>query len=253
MPKFSILTSAHLWSDLKAFQLERCVKSVENQTFTDWEMLLVDDGSPTPIRDFGNPKIRQFKLTHLERVIALNKALDESQGKWLAFLDSDDEYFSYSLELMNQMIEKNPDYKLFNCASLHVHKDWGTVIRGAFHPKEETVGHEVFGGGNIVNGTFFFHRSLYEELGCFPKGEKLWNPWDLSIYFQEEFPETKQFFMVDKENEPEKVARELGNPWGNDHASFYRYTRKYHSKAYDIPILIIHHDGREGKGHELKS
>lgn len=248
--KFSILSSAYLWNDLKQKQLERCVNSVRNNTFKDWEMIVVNDGSPKDF-DFKDKNIKVFKLPHLERVVALNKALKEAKGEWFAFLDSDDEYFSYSLDCMNQMIEKNPKYKLFNCASYHVHKDFGSRIRGPFEPKKMKVGHESFGGGNIVNGTFFFHRSLYDEMGCFPKGEKLWNPWDFSKYFQDEFPETKPYFAVVHPDHPKGAYKELGNPWGNDHASFYRYTRKYHSKSYNIPILIIHHDGREGNGHEI--
>jgi glycosyltransferase involved in cell wall biosynthesis len=37
--------------------------------------------------------------------------MKESSGDWICFLDADDEYFSYTLEIMNQMIEKNPKYK----------------------------------------------------------------------------------------------------------------------------------------------
>ena len=128
------------------------------------------------------------------------------------------------------------------------------------------VGHEVFGGGNIVNGTFVFHRSVYKDLGgyppdvvkdidctdinypAFPGQEKPYirdlhanTPYDFSAFMQLKYPEIRQYFMVDHEAEPSgKIIKELGNPWGNDYALFYQYTRKYHSKPIKEYLYKVH-------------
>jgi glycosyltransferase involved in cell wall biosynthesis len=210
--KFSVLTSAHLWNDLKKRQLARCIRSVRNQTFEDWEMIVIDDGSREKYKcEYKGIKV--FSQPHFERIIAMNKAMEKANGEWFCFLNSDDEYFSYSLELMSEMIESSKDYKLFSCASLHVRQNWGTQIRGAFEPKKEKVGHEIFGPGNIVDGTFFFHRSIYEKMGAFPPekienvdcselnygGKRnlfMVNPWDFSAAAQLEFPEIRMNFQI---------------------------------------------------------
>jgi len=272
--KFSIITTIHAWHEDKVRQLNRCLKSVANQSIQDYEHIVVDDGSTFEIDDlvksFNNTKY--IKTVHNERVVSLNKGFKEAEGKWICLLDADDEYFSYTLEIFNQMIKKNPKHKLFNGASYHVWADWSGHIRGAFHLEEEKVGHKIFGRGNIVNGTFIFHRSVYEDLGAYPGGENgvikdidctklnygkvrnlyMGSPWDFSAACQLEHPEIQELFMVNTKVEPHKIIAELGNPWGQDYFLFYKYTRKYHTKTYDIPVYIVHHDEKgKGEHHEL--
>ena len=120
------------------------------------------------------------------------------------------------------------------------------------------MGHKVFGGGNIVNGTFVFHRSVYDDLGGYPPHDikdidcseinyggkrelHMTSPYDFSAYAQIEFPEIREYFMVNHIAEPHKIIKELGNPWGNDYYLFYKYTRKYHSKPMDENWLYVVH------------
>jgi len=215
--------------------LRRAVRSVENQTLSNWEHIIVDDGSVIPISEDLGTKV--LKQPHLERIIAYNKGLREAKGKWICFLDSDDEYVSYYLEAVSAMIKKYPTAKIFNFGSIHLRENYYARTRDAFKPKKEEVGHERFGGGNIVNGTFVFHHSLYDELGAFPE---TCSPWDFSTMAQEELPELKELFMVNHKDEPKKIVRELGNPWGQDYYLFYKYTRKYHSIPFDCHLYIVH-------------
>ena len=272
--KFSIITTIHAWHEDKVRQLNRCLKSVVNQSIQDYEHIIVDDGSTFEIEDLVHSfdKAKCIKTVHNERVVALNKGFKEAQGNWICLLDADDEYFSYTLEIFSQMIKKNPKHKLFNGSSYHVWSDWSGHIRGAFNLPEKKVGHEIFGRGQIVNGTFIFNKSVYEDLGAYP-GDKngivkkvdckkinygkvrdlyMGSPWDFSAAFQLEYPEIQDLFMVNYEAEPTKVIAELGNPWGNDFALWYKYTRKYHTKTYDVPIYIVHHDEKgKGEHHEI--
>jgi len=255
--KFSVITTAHIWHKDKMRQLTRCWNSLKNQTYEDFEWVLVDDGSPDGISISPvsvEERIRIYKLPHRERIIALNHALEKAKGDWIVFLDSDDEFLPHALEAMSQMIKNNPRSKMFNYESIHVRKNYSASVRGAFKPKRKRVGHEVFGGGNIVNGTFVFSREIYDKLGAYPTEGRMWNPWDFSIKAQEEFPEIKPYFTADHPDHPEGYPRELGNPWGNDFYLFYKYTRKYKSKPYDVPLIIIHHEGKkEGERHKIDS
>ena len=65
-------------------------------------------------------------------------------------------------------------------------------------------------------------------------------PFDFAAYAQIEFPELRQFFMVDHINEPAKIIKELGNPWGQDFYIFYKYTRKYRSIPLEEYLYIVH-------------
>ncbi len=76
--------------------LRRCLDSIVAQTFTDWECILIDDGSPDnsgKICDEYAANDERFRVFHQENQgvsAARNKGLDEAKGEWITFVDSDD-------------------------------------------------------------------------------------------------------------------------------------------------------------------
>ncbi len=77
--------------------VRQCVESVRAQTFTDWEMIVVDDGStdgtPERVESIGDPRIRCIRLPHRGlRALAetYNTALAASRGELVAVLEGDD-------------------------------------------------------------------------------------------------------------------------------------------------------------------
>ena len=74
--------------------LHRCVDSILAQTFTDWELLLIDDGSPDrsgEICDGYAMKDARIRVIHKENggvSSARNVGLDATKGKWVVFVDS---------------------------------------------------------------------------------------------------------------------------------------------------------------------
>lgn len=76
--------------------LNRCVDSILQQTFTDWELLLIDDGSKDSSGDIcdeyarKDPRIKVFHKENGGVSSARNLGLDNAIGKWITFVDSDD-------------------------------------------------------------------------------------------------------------------------------------------------------------------
>lgn len=76
--------------------LRRCLNSIKNQTFYDWECILVDDGSQDDsgvICDEYSAKDERFKVIHQKNQgvsIARNVGLDNANGEWIGFVDGDD-------------------------------------------------------------------------------------------------------------------------------------------------------------------
>lgn len=102
--------------------LKECIKSVIDQTFLDWELILVDDGSTdnslsicTQFKKTNN-KIKIFKSDHKGTLIARNLGIKHSNGKYLLFLDSDDYFNLDTLEkcYKNLVNYKFPDFLIFN-------------------------------------------------------------------------------------------------------------------------------------------
>lgn len=86
--------------------LKDCVESLLKQSFTDFEIILVDDGST----DRSSQMCDEF-ASHSERISVIHKAnggvssarnvgINEAKGKWITFVDSDDELYSDALDLL---------------------------------------------------------------------------------------------------------------------------------------------------------
>lgn len=258
--RFSIITAAWINDEDRAQKFIRCLKSIENQDFDHREIehIIVNDGSTFPISVPRYPWVKIIDQENLQRITAYNNGFKEASGDILCVLDSDDEYDPSYLHKVDGFFGENPTYKMFHFGSRHAYRDGAVHTRPPFKPKEKEVGHESFGGGNIVWGTFVFSREIYDDLGAFPPHRvenidcseinysngprELWmtSPYDFSAWYQMKYPEIREYFMVNHADEPHKIIKELGNPFGNDFALFYQYTRKYHSKPMDDCLYIVH-------------
>ncbi len=96
--------------------LDKCVKSIVNQTYTNLEIILVDDGSPDncPIMcDKWGKKDNRIKVIHKENgglSSARNAGLDSASGSYVAFVDSDDWIDTDALEkMLSSAYENNAD------------------------------------------------------------------------------------------------------------------------------------------------
>ena len=95
--------------------LERCLQSVLKQTHTDWECILVDDGSKDSsgcICDSYASRDSRFRVIHKQNggvSAARNTGLDAVKGEWITFSDSDDELTPNALADFTEAIRRFPD------------------------------------------------------------------------------------------------------------------------------------------------
>lgn len=92
--------------------IEQCIKSVESQSYKNIEIVIVDDGSTDNSWDIiksmaqKNRTITCVRQNNLNASIARNKGIELASGKYVLFLDSDDELFENAIELLVNEIEK---------------------------------------------------------------------------------------------------------------------------------------------------
>ena len=102
VPQISIVVPVY---DVEQY-LRQCLDSIIAQTFTDWECILVNDGSKDgsgKICDDYAQKDNRFKVIHQENggvSSARNKGIEEANGKWLYFCDADDTLLPNALEIL---------------------------------------------------------------------------------------------------------------------------------------------------------
>ena len=90
------------------------IDSVLNQSYTDFELLLVDDGSTDNVGEFisgqyTDQRIKYFYKKNEERASARNFGLDKTSGNYAVFLDSDDLIESNYLSTLSDIIRTHPD------------------------------------------------------------------------------------------------------------------------------------------------
>lgn len=124
--------------------LRRCIDSVLKQTFTDFECILVDDGSPDrcpEICDEYANKDNRIKVIHKVNgglSDARNAGLDIAKGEYIYFLDGDDYIESSLLENVQKEIKNtNADMVVFNYFSVNEHGD--ALYDSSFSAKEYTI------------------------------------------------------------------------------------------------------------------
>lgn len=108
--------------------LPRCLQSIMSQKYTDWEAILVDDGSTdesSRVCDDYADRDSRFKVLHQENqgvVVARDNALAKAKGDYLAFVDSDDYIAPSMLEVMAESAQ-NENLDIVWCNFKEIYKD----------------------------------------------------------------------------------------------------------------------------------
>lgn len=109
--------------------LSDAIDSVLPQSFTDWELLVVDDGSTQPMPALPrDPRIRMLRKENGGVSSARNLGIDHARGEFVAFLDQDDLWMPTKLERQVAIMDANPGLRL--CATqFQMISSNGSVIR----------------------------------------------------------------------------------------------------------------------------
>ena len=119
MKKCSVIVPMYRGKDY----IEECIESVINQTYTEWELILMNDGSPDDTYDFVKKAIEKYPADkyNIRLLTQENKGVAETRnycvtiatGEYVAFLDQDDRFKEDYLEkLMGALTEENEDIVL---------------------------------------------------------------------------------------------------------------------------------------------
>jgi len=109
MPKFSIVIPLYN----KEKHIKRALDSVLSQNVSDYELLIIDDGSTDKsaeiIKAYADPRIHLIHQENKGVSAARNKGIEEAKADHITFLDADDEWKPDFLQTISQMIEQFPE------------------------------------------------------------------------------------------------------------------------------------------------
>ena len=117
IPKVSVLMPAYN----AAKYINTAIESMLNQTFTDFEFIIINDGSTDEteeiIKSYQDSRIRYFKNeTNIKLIATLNKGFDLCRGEFIVRMDADDISHSDRIEKQVSFMEQNPEIGLCGTA-----------------------------------------------------------------------------------------------------------------------------------------
>ena len=177
MPFFSIILPTYN----RAGFLPETIKSVLVQTFTDWELIIIDDGSTDNTKSVveaiarNDQRINYVWQENAERSAARNHGIRQAKGEYICFLDSDDKYLPNHLAELELFLKS----KKYPIGLIH----YGcTIIQG--NHKEKVLPHTKAANENIVE--YFFQNPIPPIRVCLHKNTLRYNHFDDDITIVED-------------------------------------------------------------------
>lgn len=163
-PMFSVIIPTYEREKI----IGRAIESVLNQTFTDFELIIVDDGSTdgtrSRIRSYSDERIRYIYKENGGQNSAINEGIKNSRGYYIAFCDSDDEWLPQKLEKVYE--------KYMSDETIDVVYHWTGIMSGAevvLARKDRLEGRvykEVLKQGYLTSPTFLTcKRKCFDIIG----------------------------------------------------------------------------------------
>lgn len=211
--------------------IEKCINSIINQTYKEWELIIIDDGSTDSsfalCKNFADQDQR-IKLIH-QKNMGVTKAryhgVKEAQGEWITFIDSDDTIPNDALQNFSIKIDNSTDIII------------GWI--GTIQPTEDILSIEEYRSRNIRRGgvhvgpvAHLYRKSIFsEEIFDIPR----------DIYMGEDM--LMNIRLAFKTDKPVKVIKKtvynyfIENP--NNTTNSYKLTLEYEEKLHQYRLASI--------------
>jgi glycosyltransferase involved in cell wall biosynthesis len=180
------LVSVIMPSYNRAYIVGRAIKSVLSQTYTNFELIIIDDGSTDDtaevVKSFNDSRIIYVKhARNLGIASARNTGIDVSRGEYIAFLDSDDEWLPDKLREQLIAFEEAPsDVGAVYTQMQNTGKGKTTYLHRKT-PPEGNIHKHVLSGLPIYLVTLMVKRKYLEQTGIFDKDFVFADDWDFCI------------------------------------------------------------------------
>lgn len=166
----------------------KAIKSVLSQTYQDFEIIVIDDGSTDnteeTVKSFNNFKIRYICHSDNRGISAArNTGIRASRGEYIALLDSDDEWLPEKLDKQIKILQDGPPELGVVYSDLLYIDENGKNMNKLRNPKKEGYIYEDLLGENCIGppSTLLIRKECFHKVGLFDDLVNGMEDWDLSI------------------------------------------------------------------------
>ncbi|AKX86556.1 glycosyltransferase family 2 protein [Enterococcus durans] len=181
--------------------LEKCIDSVINQTYDNWELCISDDASTAPkikkcleAYEKKEPRIKVvFRKENGHISLATNSALEIATGEFIALLDNDDELPPHALFEVVKVLNERPELDV-----IYSDEDKIDAEGNRFDPHfKADWSPDTLMGNNYISHLGVYRSSIVKSLGGFRKGYEGSQDYDLVLRVTEQIPED-HIYHIDK-------------------------------------------------------
>ena len=210
--KFSIILPTYN----REYLLHEAIDSVMNQSYQDWELIVVDDGSTDNTREIvelfmhRDSRVKYIFQENKERSAARNKGIENSIGDWICFLDSDDKYYSNHLDCLYESIIQLNEFKFFITGI--VLKNGDVKVKRPFLDFSTKNRIKVVADGLILMNTVCISRDVL-EMHRFDEHFSIWEDTQLwlRILMDNEIYQIKAYTCQQNIHKESSVVNGMGN------------------------------------------
>ncbi len=173
MPYFSVIIPLYNKSEY----IEKTIQSVIDQDFSDFEIIVIDDGSTDNgiaiLKLFKDNRIKLYQQENKGVSAARNKGISKANGKHIALLDADDVWYSNHLTELQRQINQFPDAGLYcNNYEIYLNKNTKRNAQFNFSYKTDCLIVKDFFRASIINSVAWtsavaFHKDKFNVVGGF--------------------------------------------------------------------------------------
>ena len=173
MPKVSVIIPCYNQGQY----VDEAVESVLNQTYKDFEIIIVNDGSTEDftkklLHNYKKPKARVIHSDNQGLASARNRGIEEAKGEYILPLDADDKIGKEYLEEAVKVLDENPDIGIVYCEAVHFGSQDGLLVLPKYSLETLLI-------GNIIFASAFFKKEHWEKAGGYNINMVYgWEDWD---------------------------------------------------------------------------
>ena len=197
-PSVSVIIPTYNRADI----ILETIESVFNQTYQNFEIVIVDDGSSDNtkevIENLKNPRIKYIYQKNSGPSAARNNGIKNAKGELIAFLDSDDLWLKDKLEKQINILNYRPEIGIISCWAVGITFDNRILYKrtGSAKNNKEFIRGVLFNPDSVISGTpaIIIKRECFDKVGFFDEEMKCLEDWDMWFRIALEY----EFFCVNE-------------------------------------------------------